>query len=117
MKPRFSYKTLEKLTYLIGVPALIGFSGYILYGKANSQEEERQKMLQDMEHKYLNENKDRVVKLENFKKRIFAVGVYDSLSASKILSNEEQMDIAKNSKLIRDIIKDVKPESVVLEMC
>jgi hypothetical protein len=89
MKPRFSFKTLEKLTYLIGVPALIGFSGYILYGKANSQEEERQKMLQDMEHKYLNENKERVVKLENFKKRIFAVGVYDSLSASKILSNEE----------------------------
>ena len=27
------------------------------------------------------------------------------------------MEIAKNSKLIRDLIKDVKPESVVLEMC
>lgn len=117
MKRGFSFKTLEKLTYLLGVPALIGYSAYTLYGKASSQEEERQKLLQEMELKYLNENKDKVVKLENFKKRIFAIGVHDSLSATKILSKEEQMEIGNNSKLIRDIIKDVKPETVVLEMC
>jgi len=117
MKRGFSFKTLEKLTYLVGVPALIGFSGYTLYGKASSLEEERQKLLQEMELKYLNENKDKVVKLENFKKRIFAIGVHDSLSATKILSKEEQMEIGSSSKLIRDIIKDVKPETVVLEMC
>jgi len=27
------------------------------------------------------------------------------------------MEIASNSKLIRDLIKDIKPETVVLEMC
>jgi hypothetical protein len=73
----FSLKTLEKLTYLMGVPALIGFSAYTLYSKANSQEEERQEQLAQLEEKYLDTNKDRVVKLENFKKKIFAVGVHD----------------------------------------
>jgi hypothetical protein len=70
-----------------------------------------------MEQKYLSEHKERVVKLENFRKRIFAIGVQDSLASQKILSTEEQMEIASNSKLIRDLIKDIKPETVVLEMC
>ena len=42
-KGAFSFRTLEKLVYLMGIPALIGYSGYRLYGNANSQEEERQK--------------------------------------------------------------------------
>ena len=60
---------------------------------------------------------DKVVKLENFRKKIFAVGVYDQLAGSKTLNEEEQKNVAKNSQLIRDLIKDVKPETVVLEMC
>ena len=39
------------------------------------------------------------------------------MASQKILSTEEQMEIASNSKLIRDLIKDIKPETVVLEMC
>jgi hypothetical protein len=42
-----------------------------------------------MEQKYLSEHKERVVKLENFRKRIFAIGVQDSLASQKILSTEE----------------------------
>ncbi len=34
-----------------------------------------------------------------------------------ILDTEEQVEIARNTKLIRDLIKDVQPETVVLEMC
>ena len=70
-----------------------------------------------MEDKYIEGHKDKVIKLENFKKKIFAVGVYDQLSGGRTLTKEEQLEIAKNSKLIRNIIKDVKPETVVLEMC
>lgn len=70
-----------------------------------------------MEQKYLSDNKDKIVKLENFRKKIFAIGVQDSLASQKVLTHEEQMEIASSSKLIRDLIKDVKPETVVLEMC
>lgn len=70
-----------------------------------------------MEQKYLSDNKDKIVKLENFRKKIFAIGVQDSLASQKVLTQEEQMEIASSSKLIRDLIKDVKPETVVLEMC
>jgi hypothetical protein len=41
MSGGFSFKTLEKLVYLMGMPALIGYSGYRLYGNASSLEEER----------------------------------------------------------------------------
>jgi len=40
-----------------------------------------------MEEKYIRE--DKVVKLENFRKKILAVGVYDQLAGSKTLSEEE----------------------------
>lgn len=33
------------------------------------------------------------------------------------MTKEEQLAIAKNARVIRELIKDVKPESVVLEMC
>jgi hypothetical protein len=35
-------RTLEKLIYLAGVPALIGYAGYTLYRNALVQEEERE---------------------------------------------------------------------------
>lgn len=69
-----------------------------------------------MEDKYLT-NPNKVVKLENFKKKIFAVGVHDQLSGSKELSKEDQEELAESTMLIRNLIKDVKPEVVVLEMC
>lgn len=43
-----------------------------------------------MEDKYLTKNKDNLVKLENFRKKIFAVGVLDpQLSGKQSLSQEE----------------------------
>jgi hypothetical protein len=38
-----------------------------------------------------------VVKLENFKKKIFAVGVMDQLSGSKALSKDEQIQLAQST--------------------
>ena len=70
-----------------------------------------------MEDKYVNENHQNLVKLESFKKKIFAIGiiedVFDNLPTT---SNEQKRLIAKNSMLIRNLIKDVKPENVVLEL-
>jgi hypothetical protein len=34
MRGGFSFKTLEKLGYLIGVPILVGYSGFVLYKNA-----------------------------------------------------------------------------------
>lgn len=48
-KGLWSLKTIEKAAYLIGIPALLGYSGWILYNKAQAQEVERQDMLQKME--------------------------------------------------------------------
>ena len=79
-------------------------------------EQERKDLLQEMEDKYLGDA-ERVIKLENFKKKIFAVAVEDQLSGSRTLTEEEQIALAKNTMLIRNLIKEVKPEVVVLEMC
>jgi hypothetical protein len=41
-----------------------------------------------MEDKYLTKHQDHIIKLENFKKKVFAIGVYDPqlLSGKKLLS-------------------------------
>ena len=70
-----------------------------------------------MEDKYLVGNEDKVVKLENFRKKIYAIGIHDQLSGNRALSEEEQFNVSKSTLLIRNLIKDVKPEVVVLEMC
>lgn len=67
--------------------------------------------------KFVNLNKDHVVKLESFKKKVFAIGVQDELVSKKTLTDEKKVEIAKNCKLIRDLVRDIKPEAVVLEVC
>lgn len=73
--------------------------------------------MQDLESKYVDQNKENMVKLESFKKKVFAIGVYDELVTKKNLSEENKLQIVKNSKLIRDFVRDIKPEAVVLEVC
>ena len=46
-----------------------------------------------MEAKYLNDP-SKVVKLENFKKKIFAIAVLDQLAGTKENSVEEQKELA-----------------------
>lgn len=73
---RWSLRTLEKMAYLSGIPMVLGYAGYTLYFKSKELDEERRDQIQRVEEKYLT-NPDKVVKLENFKKKIFAVGVED----------------------------------------
>ena len=69
-------KMIEKGLYLVGVPVLLAFSGYTVWRKAQVIDRERQEQLAAMEAKYLLDPA-KVVKLENFKKKIFAVAVVD----------------------------------------
>ena len=73
---KWSLRTVEKLAYLTGIPAVLAYAGYTLYYKSKELDEERRDQLLRMEEKYLTDPA-KVVKLENFKKKIFAVGVED----------------------------------------
>lgn len=42
----YSFRTIEKLAYLAGIPAVLGYAGYTLYFKSQSMEEERKDQLQ-----------------------------------------------------------------------
>ena len=35
MKSKFSLKMLEKLSYIVGVPTLLAYSGYSIYHRAS----------------------------------------------------------------------------------
>lgn len=63
-----------------------------------------------------------MVKLQNFNKKVFAIGVYDDLinddDRKKMNHGEEwNLKIANNASLIRNVIKDLQAENVVLELC
>jgi len=47
----YTLKMLEKALYLVGIPTLLGFSGYTLFLKARTLDQERQNQLSDMEAK------------------------------------------------------------------
>lgn len=57
--------------------------------------------------------------LENFRKKIYMVGVIDDMTANtnKVKDKEDKLKIAENVLLIRDLVKDIKPENVLLELC
>jgi hypothetical protein len=65
-----------------------------------------------------------MIKLQNFKQKVFAIGLVDDiLTDLSDINNDEaklkkyQMEIAKNAALIRDLIRDIKPEEIVMELC
>ena len=111
-------KTLEKLSYIIGVPCLLGYAGYTLYNTSIQHEEERNQKLKETEEIFLAKHKENLVKLDNFRKKIFAIGMEeDFLRSQRQQSYEEKLAIVKNTKLIKELIKDVKPDTVLLELC
>ncbi|CDW84757.1 UNKNOWN [Stylonychia lemnae] len=113
-----TFRTIEKLSYIVGVPCLLGYAGYTLYQSAKYHEEERNKRLKETEEAILAKNQKNLIMLDNFKKKIFAVGMEeDFLRQQKEQTLEQKKAIVDNTKLIRDLVKDVKPDTVLLEMC
>ena len=106
----FSLRTVEKLSYIVGVPSLLGFSGYKLYQQSVAEEKDKQEKLKEIEDKYLKQNNKNLVKLDNFRKKVFAIGIEeDFLRPNKKMTEEQKKAIVENALLIRNLIKDVKP--------
>ena len=70
-----------------------------------------------MEDRFLGAHPDNMIKLQNFKKRVFAIGTVDDLGVANRQSEAHKVAIARNAAVIRDFLREVGPEQVVLEMC
>jgi len=75
-----------------------------------------------------------MLKLQDFKRKIYVIGVYDD-PLSQMLKDKNlnllekdfkeesaeqdmfQQKIIHNIKLIKDVMRDLRPESLVVEMC
>ena len=73
----WSIRGFEKLIYLIGMPSLVSYGGYQIYRKNVAEAEERAQRLKLTEEKFLSNSN--IVKLQNFNKKVFAIGVYDDI--------------------------------------
>ncbi len=76
-------------------------------------------MIKATEEKYL--NNPNVIKLQNFNKKVFAIGIVDDIlddpEFAKTQGDDWRMKIINNAHLIKNFIKEIQPENVVLEMC
>ena len=115
--PGSKIRSLEKLAYLFLIPTVMGASAFTLYRKNVLQAGERAAKLKEIEERYLGANPDNMVKLQNFKKRVFAIGMIDDLGVPNRETEEHKEAISKNSAMIRDFLKEISPEQLVLEMC
>ena len=98
------------------------YGGYLIYKKNVMEAESRANRVNKIEEKYLSKNKDNILKLQNFNKKVFAIGLYDDILDDPEFAKTQQTDewklkIINNSVLIRNLIKDLQAENVVLEMC
>jgi hypothetical protein len=122
MKPFLTLKGIEKLAYLVVVPSVLAYGGYAIYKKNFLESELRGKHIKTVQEKYLPTNSDNLVKLVNFKQKVFAVGLVDDILRDTSNMNPDelrqyQLAISKNAALIRDFIKELGPEEIVLEIC
>lgn len=69
------------------------------------------------EERFLTANPDNMIKLQNFKKRVFAIGTVDDLGVTDRDAEEHKVAVAKNAAMIRDFLREMGPEQLVLEMC
>ena len=110
-------RSLEKMIYLLGLPSIMLMGGYAIYNKNVLQAEERAERLRKIEEKFLTANPENMIKLQNFKKRVFAIGTVDDIGVPDRESEEHKLAISKNAAMIRDFCRKVQPEQVVLELC
>ena len=116
---KWSLKSIEKAAYLLSLGGVGLGGGFVIYRKNVLQAESRAEQIKKTETKYLKRNPDNMVKLQNFQKKVFAIGVVDDIVDESMVqqSDEHKVAISKNAAMIRDFIKDVGAENVVLELC
>ena len=95
------------------------YGGWVIYKKGVLDADARADQVKRIENKYLDKHSDNMIKLQNFTKKVFAIGIVDDVLNDPALrpTKEYQMKIASNAQFIRDFIKDLEAEAVVLEFC
>ena len=73
--------------------------------------------MRNTEEKFLTKNPENMIKLQNFQKRIFAIGTVDDLGIANRETKEHKKAVSKNAAMIRDFLRELSPEHLVLEMC
>jgi len=95
-------KYLEKGLYLVSIPLVFSYMGYRIYRERGKIDEIKNIATQKAESDYVLKNAN-VKLLESFNKKVFVVGV--------------EGENAENVEIVRNLIKDLRPGSVVLELC
>lgn len=63
MKGFLSFKGIEKLSYLVMIPSILGYGGYAIYKKNFMEYEKRGMYIKKVEDKYLPDNRHNMIKL------------------------------------------------------
>ena len=105
----YSVQGLEKILYLTGLPLLMAFGAYSFYRMASLKQEQQAKRYAEVESKYINKDHDNIIKLQNFNKRVYAIGVYDEFLDSPEMEKVKDTDdfrrtLIKNAKMIKNVI-------------
>lgn len=90
----------------------MAWGGYLIYKKNLAEGDERAERVQNIEKRYLATHTENMVKLQNFNKKVFAIGVYDDIlddpEFAKMKETKEwKMKIVENSQMIRSVIKEL----------
>ena len=114
-----SLNHLEKLTYAGMMSGLLVGGGWTIYKKNVLLADERAEQIKKIENKFLQKHPENMIKLQNFKKKVFAIGMVDDIvdGSQHQKSEEHKLAISKNAAMIRDFIREVAAENVVLELC
>lgn len=81
MKSFMNYRGAEKLFYLVAIPSILTYGGYAIYKKNFLEFETRGLHVKKVEEKYLPDNRTNMVKMQNFKQKVFAIGLVDDILA------------------------------------
>ena len=95
----------------------MALGAFAIYNKNVRQADARAANLRKVEEKFLKANPENMIKLQNFKKRVFAIGTVDDLGVPDRETDEHKAAISKNAAMIRDFIRKMGPEQIVIEMC
>lgn len=95
----------------------MALGAFAIYNKNVRQADARAANLRKVEDKFLKANPENMIKLQNFKKRVFAIGTVDDLGVPDRETDEHKAAISKNAAMIRDFIRKMGPEQIVIEMC
>jgi hypothetical protein len=118
------------------------FCGYKLYEKNVLEVEKRALELKKLEDKFFDIARQNIkntngieginlIKLMDFKKKVYCIGIYDDplnhmvdssglsgINAQFLAKTPQYLDkLSLNIKLIRDLLRDLRPEALVVEMC